>query len=457
MQVKMPGGTNSAAVVRGNCLRPSKWSKGANQSTPRSRQQTQATDTKVTLISQEQLTSLKVQIKLPATKPNLSYQQVLTGGEWGPPLSCPIWNTTSQMLKPKHQNPSGIKEGAIPLAMGDSIFKTGDFDEIREKLGTKIKLVSAYASVFNKRNKKGFRESNFEVLVPEVLKQGNYNYLILATPSVDITDQKGSDVNDAYLRQEVSTSSYNMVKIAEKALGDFPNISEVLLVERAPRHDEKAELSELANQEIHRHLENSIYQDQIKVGQHSLDFAKGDERDSVYGTRLTPRYDGFHLRGGEGTNAMTKSLLNIFEKAGLNKKKQQAESVVYAQEVSAQQTTGINYAASVNHFNPSRDVPSQQMNKNSKTAGVKIPKVQVIVKSVPKNINKIRMSVKEIKGNEAWPNQPETKKFPGKISPVCDLLLTNRFQPISVDTENTVEKTETPTKKNKKNKKTKKN
>ena len=468
----MPGGTNSTAIIRGNCLRSKKWIKGASPSIPISRQKTQATDTKVTLISHDQLTSLKAQINPPATNPNKSYQQVLRGGDWGPPLSPPIWNTTSQTFnvdsQPKHQkeqtdvkNPPSGQEDAKPLAMGDSIFKTGDFVKISEKLGTQIKLVSAYASAYSKRSMDGFRHKNFEDLVPKELKKGNYSHLIMALPSVDITDQPGDDVNDPYLRQQVSTSSYKMVKTSESALRDFPNIKEVLLVERAPRHDKKAALSEFANQEIHRFLENSDYKDKIKTGQHSLDFSEEEERDSVYGTRQTHHnYDGYHLRGREGRNAMTNSLLNIFDMAGLNKKKQQ-DSAKCVQEESTQQTVGINYAASVNHFNPIRHVPSQEMYKKSKTVEVKIPKVQVTVKSVPKNVNKIRRSVKEIKANQDWPNNLQTKKLPCQISPVFGLLLTNRFQPNPVDmvpkdTQHTVhKKTETPTKK--KQKKTKNN
>ena len=138
-----------------------------------------------------------------------------------------------------------------------------------------------------------------------MLRDGKYNYLIMAMPSVDITNLPGDDVNDFFLRQEASTSSFKMVKTSESALRDF-NIKEVLLVERAPRHDKKAALSEFANEEMHRYLEESEYRDKIKTGKHSLDFEEGKERDAVYGTKLThARYDGYHLRGKEGRNAMT--------------------------------------------------------------------------------------------------------------------------------------------------------
>ena len=261
----MPGGTNSKAIIRGNCLRSKKWTKGASPSMPTSKQQTQATDTKVTFISPEQLKSLKAQINPPATNQYQSYQQVVGGGDWGPPPSTPIWKTSSQTFNVDSQtkqeqtnvkNPSGVQEDVKVLAMGDSIFSNADFDEIGEKLGIQIQPERAYAAAFSYRSKKGFRHKNFEVCVPEELKKDpSYTHLIMAGPSVDITNQPGDDVGDHYLRQQVSTSSYKMVQTSESALRDHPNIKEVLLVELAPRHDNKAALSEYANQEINRFLE----------------------------------------------------------------------------------------------------------------------------------------------------------------------------------------------------------
>ena len=49
----MRGGTNGAVKIKGNCLKANKWIQGANPTRPASRQQTQDSDTKVTLISHE--------------------------------------------------------------------------------------------------------------------------------------------------------------------------------------------------------------------------------------------------------------------------------------------------------------------------------------------------------------------------------------------------------------------
>ena len=144
----------------------------------------------------------------------------------------------------------------------------------------------------------------------------------MQAPSVDITNLKEvmNKSNNLYLQQEASTSSFNMVKTAEKALHTYPNLKFVLITERAPRHDNMRKLSQFSNKELHRHLENSLYKHKIKIGFHTLDF-EGEERDLVYGSMLTnTKPDGYHLRGPNGKHSFTQSLLNIFNKAGLNKK-----------------------------------------------------------------------------------------------------------------------------------------
>ena len=93
---KMRGGTNSKVKVQGSCLKVSKHSHNPNLTRPSLRQQTQAKDTKVTLISKDTLDSLKSEINPPLAKQKRSFQEVLREGQWGPPLSSPVWTTTSE-------------------------------------------------------------------------------------------------------------------------------------------------------------------------------------------------------------------------------------------------------------------------------------------------------------------------------------------------------------------------
>ncbi len=91
----MRGGTNSKVKVKGSCLKPSKNTPGINQTRPSMRRQGRAQDTKVTVISQDNMDSLKSGTNTPLVKHKQSYLEVLAGGDWGPGLSCPVWSTTS--------------------------------------------------------------------------------------------------------------------------------------------------------------------------------------------------------------------------------------------------------------------------------------------------------------------------------------------------------------------------
>ena len=166
-----------------------------------------------------------------------------------------------------------IPEDVQQLAVGDSIFKTADIKEINKELGTEIKLASAYCPTYNQNKKNSKYEwsnrLNVESVLESELKKSNYNCIILGLPSIPITDLPGSNVEDLYLRQEASKSSYDMMKVAEGALEQFPATKQIFLVERAPRHDNKQALSEFANEEMHRILRDSKYKDNIKILKHS--------------------------------------------------------------------------------------------------------------------------------------------------------------------------------------------
>ena len=202
--VNMRGGTNNGMNVQGNCLKPSKKLQGSKQTRPTPRLKAPSLDTKVTLISHEQLTSMKAEANPSTTKPRKSYQEVLRGGVWGPPLSTPVWNTTSNTFKTV-SNPiikekptvmqltPVIPEDMQQLAVGDSIFKTADIKEINKELGTKIKLASAYCPIYNQNSKYEWSNRlNVESVLESEMKKSNYNCIILGLPSIPITDLPGS-------------------------------------------------------------------------------------------------------------------------------------------------------------------------------------------------------------------------------------------------------------------------
>ena len=258
------------------------------------------------------------------------------------------------------------------MAIGDSIFKTADFREINKQLGTNIKLVSGYRPTYNQKSKfQWSREQNVEAVLENELNKANYKQVILGLPSIPITDLPGDDVEDPFLKQEASKSSYDMLKIAEKTL-KYYEVREIFLVERAPRHDTKRALSEFANSEMHRLLQQSQYKGQIKILKHTLECPAGKSRDSVYGSPQTHTdYDGYHMRADKlksgKDRAATKSLIIAFRSIGLQ-----------------------------------NTVPKPQTMKNPKNEEIKKPNVADMHEKNPKNeVQQNPPKIKEVMNNEA--------------------------------------------------------
>ena len=462
----MRGGTNNGMKVQGNCLKPSKSIQGSKKTRPTQRLKTQNVDTKVTLISPEQLTSLKAETSSLPTKASPSYQEVLRGGAWGPPLSPPVWRTDSEtfhavnnvktsvveedMQQTNPVSPTKVEEEVEVkvLYVADSIGSHCDFQSIEKATGVEIVTKRAYSSVEDMRAI--WPERNFQDVVPVQLAEGNYNQLVMQAPSVDITNMKRvvNKTSKQYQKGEASTSSFNTIKTAEKALQKFPNLKGVLIVERAPRHDNMREISQFSNQELHRHLKHSLYKDKIKIGLHTLDF-EGEEKDSVYGSNKTnTKPDGYHLRGPNGKNSFTKSLLNIFNKAGLNKKKKtlvhkvvKETPVQKEEEVEVTSPVLTSYANSVK-MEPLQKLPPKDVIKRSKVVEKKMPRVQEICNLVSKS-NKNTKGVKEIAADEEWPTELDTKKHLPIVSR-GGVITKNRFQLGLEQIVNTV--TKVPTK-----------
>ena len=419
---KMRGGTKSSVKVNGSCLRPSKNTQGVRHSRPSISQATIAQDTKVTVISQDEMDTLKSNTSTPLVKQKQTYQEALSGGEWGPPLGMPHWNTTSETFtqtkrnneqKPLHQEtsppPPAMEDEVKVLCVADSIGSHCDFQSIEE--ATKVDIVTkrAYSSVEDMRAK--WPESNFRDVVEVQLAKGNYNHLVMQAPSVDITNLKSvkNKTSKQYQRGEASTSSFNTIKTAERALQKYPNLKGVLITERAPRHDNMRELSQFSNEELHRHLKHSIYKNQIKIGIHTLDF-EGEERDSVYGSKKTNTIpDGYHLRGPNGKLSFTKSLLNIFHKAGLNRKqKTQVQQVVKKVPITLGLFINVNSVKQVPQCRPT-------LVKVRSPTTLEIP--APMVQNKPKNV------IKERKKNAV-------KVSKQKVQKSNDIVLSNKFAPL---------------------------
>ena len=325
----MRGGTNDLAKVQGSCLKTRTFTQGARKTNSNPRPLPVYQDTKVSIISQEQLDSIRAQMNMNQPNKISCNKQVMSQNEWGPPLGTPACKPTSKILvhedltdmkrsHDKNVEQLPLEEGALALYVADSIGHNCDMEDIKMDTGMNIVTAKAYCSDFDSSAR--FPDKHFAAVVPEELAKKQYNLLILQSSSVDITNLKNIESNDPFLRQQVSTSSFNMIKIAERAIQNFPNVREVLILERAPRYDKMKELNKFSNAELHRFLNESQLKEQIKIGLHILDFDE-EMRPFVYGTKvLNTNYDGIHLRGPEGRTAFTRSFLHILYMAKVVKK-----------------------------------------------------------------------------------------------------------------------------------------
>ena len=168
----MRGGTNSKVKVKGSCLKPSKNTPGINLTRPSMRRQGRAQDTKVTVISQDQMDSLKSETNTPLVKHKQSYQEVLTGGDWGPGLSCPVWSTTSTTF---FKDPNDKQEYKPPQQVA-SVHSANQAIESASKHG--IQLVHGRANpglgncaiesvLFNIADRKEFTDNQKVLLHPK--------------------------------------------------------------------------------------------------------------------------------------------------------------------------------------------------------------------------------------------------------------------------------------------------
>ena len=80
-------------------------------------------------------------------------------------------------------------------------------------------------------------------------------------------------------------------------------------------HQLKPALSSLFNAELFQSWLNSEQKDKIFIGRHELE-CTGGVREARYGQARHPRYDGIHMSGVSGSNAYTKSVINIFNVQG---------------------------------------------------------------------------------------------------------------------------------------------
>ena len=125
------------------------------------------------------------------------------------------------------------------LLVGDSIAHNINFRKLEQVSNTTVKTSKAYSSVWDKDAR--FKHLNVTDVVKKELEKDAFNHLVLAAPTVDISNLDTSKVrpsdNTDFFKQRVGSSCQNMMKVAEDALEMHPAISSVTIMSHAPSFD----------------------------------------------------------------------------------------------------------------------------------------------------------------------------------------------------------------------------
>ena len=212
------------------------------------------------------------------------------------------------------------------LYIGDSIAQNADVAGLEIETQSRIKSKKAYSSI----NDRGARwpQKNFIDITPAALAKTHegdeFSYLVLAAPSVDITNMDTSKLtvndNTEIYKQNIAISCQNMFTVANNAIRSQPSLKKVIIMEHAPRHDMQAvdltglkpKLAKYANETLAQLLHNSPMKDRIVVGRHSLDCSE-----HMFNARFkddwSGKHDGVHMYGSDGKRAYTESVMRIFK------------------------------------------------------------------------------------------------------------------------------------------------
>ena len=207
------------------------------------------------------------------------------------------------------------------LYVADSIGGKVEFPEVEAQVQCTIKTAKAYSSVHDRAAI--WPKQNFSDIVRQELGNKEYDSLVMSSPTVDITNLDSSKLkhsdDTAGYQHYVLTSCQNMFTTAQRALEEHPNLKKVVIMEHAPRYDEKdidplglkPELSKYANSVYNQLWLDSHLKNKISVGRHSLNEISDESYDDIFRNPKSGRHDGVHLYGQTGCTDYTNSVMTI--------------------------------------------------------------------------------------------------------------------------------------------------
>ena len=163
-----------------------------------------------------------------------------------------------------------------------------------------------------------FPESNFWDVVPKLLSTRAYTNLVLLSPTSDLTNLIGKEhesSHEAWAKQ----SAMNMFHTMQKALRSNPSLKKVCIFEMLPRMDGQhlSSLASIYNTRLRELVATAPFDTQriVVLGHPSLAITSQAKREAMFGLPSNPRSDGIHLRGVEGSQCLTHSIVEGLKSA----------------------------------------------------------------------------------------------------------------------------------------------
>ena len=270
----------------------------------------------------------------PVTKPPTSTNATLPPGTKSPPLP-------PKPPQPKVSTKKDTNRQKKVLLVGDSISGNIDTDVIEKALNAKVKGVKAYASIFDNvgnvaKEPARYPAKNFTNIIAAEVKKEHFDFMVIQSGSVDITNLKTKDrpaEYSSYFKQEVVFAARNLFSVAVAALESQPSLQKIVIMNQTPRFDEsvtdpmalKPALAQLFNNTLAESWLDYPKKENIVIGIHNLE-CSGGVKEARYRNLKYNRYDGVHLYGPSGRKAYTISVLDILKTAGLCDANQQIQS-----------------------------------------------------------------------------------------------------------------------------------
>jgi hypothetical protein len=161
-----------------------------------------------------------------------------------------------------------------------------------------------------------YDNSNLAQVLPRVLEGGGYSHLLLLAPTSDVTNlaKLPKEKQFAMARQ----SACNVVAAVEAGLRGHDSLQSVLVMERLPRQDGLAQLSDYSNMVLREEVARSPLAAHISVGGHpGLRCTTPDQVEVLFGAPGARGTDGLHLRGSRGQHLHTSAVIAAIKACGL--------------------------------------------------------------------------------------------------------------------------------------------